>query len=228
MKHARFRGYLLLLMLFAVVTTILLGAALSLPLCTFYQQNILDAKGRLSGYTHDCHHVYYGGDLVASADPRTFRVIYTDDAQSYAIDRYHVFDQGYQLPGADPRSFRVIMGSGEYATNYAEDAERVYFNDHIIIDADPTTFIVYADSPYAKDKYRVYSEYAKGQISFSPLPIKGADSSTFVVLLPAAVSPGNCGLDYATSSECDAQDQAHKYYAGSVVPLLNRTLNLGG
>jgi hypothetical protein len=57
----------------------------------------------------------------------------------------------FELEGADVRTFEILDDSQVYA----RDQGQVYFNGHVIPDADPATFEL-LDSPYSKDSRHVY------------------------------------------------------------------------
>lgn len=168
-----------------------------------------------AGYATDGAHVYQYDEVIPGADPDSF----TPLDEYYAVDRSSVYYEGRMILGADPSTFE-ILGDGSYAKDaesgfydgrkissdatafmmpgnylYAVDSTRVYFNGHIMLDADPATFTVPDPNDYyALDSANVYYE---GAI------IEGADVKTFEVEL------GSLG-----ETPYDARDKNLYYYYG--------------
>jgi hypothetical protein len=88
------------------------------------------------------------------ADVATFRVLEDPD---YARDKRHVYKAGYVLKDFDGASFEFLEGNdfslgGNY---YARDKNHVYFDDSIVVGADPDTFRVLG-YPYGRDARHIY------------------------------------------------------------------------
>ncbi|MDE1971228.1 MAG: DKNYY domain-containing protein [Patescibacteria group bacterium] len=116
-------------------------------------------------------HVYdWGGNVVPSANPSTFRLIntYSDGTTGtpYATDGTHVFAAWSPtipiLDGANPATFVAIRqpyqipyvpSSGRYGqsftsydTTFAKDKSHVWYESRLIPGADPNTFVVTGDT----------------------------------------------------------------------------------
>lgn len=112
-------------------------------------------------------HVYtWTGDIVAGANPSTFRLIstYSDGTGGtpYATDGVHIYSAWFAgtpaLSGADPSTFIAIRqqyqipyapSSGRYGesfaaddNSFAKDKSHVWYQGKLIPNADPNTFIV--------------------------------------------------------------------------------------
>ncbi len=141
---------------------------------------LLGAIGTKVGYWYiTSDHVYnWRGDVVASANPSTFRLIsaysdgYTDGTAGtpYATDGVRVYSgwspEAAALSGADPATFVAIrqqyqipyaVNSGKYGesftdydTTFAKDKSHVWYEGKLISGADPNTFVV-TGSTYAQD-----------------------------------------------------------------------------
>lgn len=114
--------------------------------------------------------VYCGGEKINSAEPKTFKSI---KGSEYYIDQNHVYYIPKQFStchtreviGAKPATF-VSLGY-----NYAKDADRAYFKEKEISNADVVTFSVIHDQcGYAKDLNNIFYETKK---------VEHADIKTF-------------------------------------------------
>ncbi len=66
-----------------------------------------------SDYIIDKNSVFYQGNRMLKADPKSFKVIITSffrgPLKSYAIDNTHVYSDGKIIKDADPKTFKVIL-----------------------------------------------------------------------------------------------------------------------
>ena len=142
------------------------------------------------GYGIDRNHVYYDGNVLHDADPRTFTYM----GHGYGKDRYRVYFKGFVLKEADPRTFRVVgdnekdypyryengqnpnqrpytnepstvmpdqlLPGNPMGFGYSKDAFDVYHNGKKMADASVSTFNVLTDG-YAKDAFNAYFEGSK-------------------------------------------------------------------
>lgn len=115
--------------------------------------------------------VYCGGAKIISADPKTFKPIkdseyYIDQNNVYYIPKQFSTCHTMEMVGAKPATF-VSLGY-----NYAKDADKAYFKEKEISNANVETFSVIHDQcGYAKDLNDIYFETKK---------VEHADIKTFV------------------------------------------------
>jgi hypothetical protein len=86
---------------------------------------------------------------IAGIDQASFTVL---ENKCFAKDKYQVYFKGKKINMASPEGF-TLLSDNEYG--YAKDNNFVFFNNEIIINADPATFEV-LEFPYARDKNDVY------------------------------------------------------------------------
>ncbi len=141
-------------------------------------------------------HVYnWLGDIVVGADPLTFRMIYSNEADGvlYATDGkriYSLWSATSVLSGADPTTFVAIkqqyqipytQNSGRYGQSFtsyevtfAKDKSYVWYKGKLIPGADPATFVVTGNThvlnstggyTLAYDARHVYGVDAKDNIT---------------------------------------------------------------
>jgi hypothetical protein len=121
-------------------------------------------------FTKDSRTVHVNGNLIADADPATFRVLH----EAYAQDAKHVFYFSDPVVNADAASFRPLDGP------YASDVRRVYWMGKPIDGADPATFrVLNAAFECSADAGRAY---------YRQTVIANADPRTF----PAGRAVTNC------------------------------------
>jgi|RifOxyC2_1024027.scaffolds.fasta_scaffold04142_3 hypothetical protein len=120
---------------------------------------------------YDANSVYCGGKKINYAEPKTFKSIkngpyYIDQKHAYYIPKQFSTCHIRELTIAKPATF-VSLGD-----NYAKDADRVYFKEKEISNANAETFVVIHDQcGYGKDLNNIYYETIK---------IENVDIKTFV------------------------------------------------
>jgi DKNYY family len=162
--------------------------------------------------------VYCDGNLLLSADAKTFSVVYSIWTDSpvfnFAKDSSHVYSECSIISGADPASFSLI-NNDEGWTYAAKDKNHVYYDANgskqspaiLLVEADPATITVFGDllHGYAKDKNHVYRyDYQTGE----PSILIVADPATFMPMCKPS-SRGVCNF---------AEDTRHVFYQATVVP----------
>lgn len=95
------------------------------------REPILGPEGYDTGYERDASNVYYDGQLIPGADPKTFKAV----GVNYSVDSKNAFFQTRIIPGADVGTFETIHDYG-----FAKDKYRVYEMDKVIPGADPNTY----------------------------------------------------------------------------------------
>ena len=95
-----------------------------------------------SGYAVDAFHVYWHGNIISGADPKTFSYLQFD----YSRDTAHAYYRVAIVSGADPRTFTRIDDQ------YFKDSARVYLRGAAIKDADPATFALLSKGWYPVDR----------------------------------------------------------------------------
>jgi hypothetical protein len=83
-------------------------------------------------YAQDAGHVFYVSDPIETADAASFRPL----DGPYARDVGRAYWMGKPIDGADPATFRVLNGAFECSA----DAERAYYRQSVITNADPHKF----------------------------------------------------------------------------------------
>ena len=104
-------------------------------------------------YLTDDNHVYYKGEIINNADPKSFEIFdaYLSGNGFYAKDRSHVYFENNLISEADPSTF-VILGS------YGKDKNFVFFKGKKIENSDGPTFELNGlECCIGKDKNYVYS-----------------------------------------------------------------------
>ena len=90
---------------------------------------------------------------------KTFRVI----EPWRALDAMNVYYQSKKIIGADPKSFTGIDTGGFNwieTDHYMRDKNRIYYDDRVIKNSDPNTFVLMKDI-HAKDKRNIYYAWWK-------------------------------------------------------------------
>ena len=171
------------------------------------------------GYAIDKNNVYFDGEIVPDADPKTFSYVkyyygkdkndyfykntplHISDMQSvkqcgsWLVDRNYIYWQDGKTQVGDYDSFEVIEKS-----YYAKDKYQVYYKDTIITDADPVSF--QAQKWYiGQDKNGVYLHARKTDVKdYSTL--KGNKEKTFFTdqngVYNAQLKTMPQGTDFAT------------------------------
>ena len=77
----------------------------------------------------------------------------------FAKDNKSVYYQTKKIPGADSKTFEKFTATGGYnwieTTHYSIDKNHVYYDDHIIQDANPKAFSLMKDLQ-SKDDRNIY------------------------------------------------------------------------
>lgn len=132
-----------------------------------------------------------------NADAKTFKI--DEDCPQYGMDQYKAYYFGEPIYGSDGKTFQILTGA------YQKDKNHVYYQNHIIRSADPSTFISplidsisHEPISFAKDKNDVY-------YCGKPLYVINRDSFTEYVV------QGNVwGIDseycYCRDKQCRIQD----------------------
>lgn len=111
-------------------------------------------------YGQDYKNVYYKGEIVAYADPQTFKTYQTKYLQTFAYDKKYVFYEGKVVDGADPETF-VLLGSQSHEGcqyhDFAKDKNNVYYKTQKVIGVDPQTIEILLNG-YAKDTTKTFWE----------------------------------------------------------------------
>lgn len=140
-----------------------------------------------SAYFHNNGAVYFRGELIPNADPKSFvplgkkfayfakdqkmayflgKPIIGADLESFSIisrvhskDKNHVYYQEKIIDQADPNTLISLDGQEprDKQLNYLLDANAVYYAGKKIPDSDPASFKIISSS-YEKDKHHVYSK----------------------------------------------------------------------
>lgn len=137
-------------------------------------------KGEICGteYGKDDHHVFYQGEAVVGADPKTFKYINT----SYVEDKNAVYYEGRRITNHVQQFFvlidryatdgdnffyddKIMTGSGFEINpkdhSYARTDTKVYHHGVEVVGADPNSFCperFIAAGRLARDKYHVFLE----------------------------------------------------------------------
>lgn len=121
-----------------------------------------------SGYAVDGSHVYWHGQIISGADPRTFSYLQFD----YSRDATHVYYRTVTVSSADPRTFTSIDWQ------YFKDSAHVYLRGMPIRNADPATFSLLSRNWYPEDKLARDT----GHVFFGANVVYGADPKDAVDL----------------------------------------------
>ena len=109
-------------------------------------------------YARDDQRVYFAGQVIAGADPASFRYMETLNDEYWA-DNQHVYLAGIPLEGAQPQYFSLFPdswgNSSSYGVSRNPDGARVYFQQHYLPDADADSFTVLNDYT-AKDARHIF------------------------------------------------------------------------
>lgn len=142
-------------------------------------------------FARDKGRVYYLGNVVENADPESFRVLTPHSIYGYSKDKNNIYfntilHRCTAMEDAHLNSFEVI------ALHFAKDKDHVYYDDNVIVNADPDSFhVLNWDDFFSKDRNNVY---------FGRKPVSSIDITTFEVL----------GAYYG-------KDKEHVYYEGDVI-----------
>ncbi len=129
-----------------------------------------------AAYAKDDNSVYYRGELINGANPKTFKILdwkindqklmrSDDDQKNHAIDDKKAYFKGVPIIGSNPETYEVLHNF------YSKDKENIYNSENTIEEADYDTFEVLSRC-YAKDKNYIY---CNGE------PLEEADYDTFEV-----------------------------------------------
>ncbi|MFA6080619.1 MAG: DKNYY domain-containing protein [Candidatus Gracilibacteria bacterium] len=98
-------------------------------------------------FAQDKNHIYYRNTIIENVDVASFSVI--SGRYGYARDEKKVYGPYGVIAGADPETFKLLTGM------YGVDSGSVYY-DAKKIDADSATFEVLESGPYAVDAQKVF------------------------------------------------------------------------
>jgi hypothetical protein len=131
--------YILLILLFIA----------SISMCTTCRTGYVKKNGQWTWTTRD---VQFGtrNHWIEGVDSKTFKVIKKN--RNYGVDRSYAYFQGRKINNSSSVGFEVLTKS-DYG--YARDNKFVFFDQEVIIGADPYTFQI-LEFPYSKDKNDVY------------------------------------------------------------------------
>lgn len=88
---------------------------------------------------------------IEGIDMESFKVLRQN--KNFAIDKYSAYFRGRKISYATPDGFVPLTDN---AYGYAKDNYRVFFDNEVILKADPATFEV-LEFPYSRDKNDVYN-----------------------------------------------------------------------
>ncbi|MBP6235391.1 MAG: DKNYY domain-containing protein [Saprospiraceae bacterium] len=88
---------------------------------------------------------------IEGIDLESFRVLKQN--KCFAVDKYSAYFKGRKISYATPDGF-VPLTDNEYG--YAKDNYRVFFDNDVILKAEPKTFEV-LEFPYSRDKNDIYN-----------------------------------------------------------------------
>ena len=106
-------------------------------------------------YTRDARHVFYGGRILAGAEPTSFEHVLDlqksgeDRTTVFWKDKNRVYANGVALHKSQPATFKALSRS------YGCDDTHVYYDWHILEDATPRQFVV-LDSVMGRDNTNLY------------------------------------------------------------------------
>lgn len=116
-------------------------------------------------FTEDAKDYYWWGDAIHVADKKSFVILgdINDCIETVwakdKINAYYLIGCRNPVPLADYESFHPIEHTAATTDRaYAADKYHVYFKDHVVEGADPTTFRE-IDYNVGQDKYRTYHEW---------------------------------------------------------------------
>lgn len=95
------------------------------------------SPNRSAGFAIDRRTVFYNGNIVQGAHPKSFVSL----SNSFGRDALHVFYQHRVLRGADARRWRLVRGL------YSQDDKTVFYQNRQIRAADPRRFVVMEENP---------------------------------------------------------------------------------
>lgn len=130
----------------------------------------------------DANNVFYcrhnfrfpNGQIVEGSDLNSFKVLHSLHSV-YAKDNNNVYYKG----GSDSDTLTVFQRADSASfqflnSRFSKDKNNAYHEGKVIENADPKTFVAYADSVYAKDKNNVYGFFGSNGGT-----LKSADPATF-------------------------------------------------
>lgn len=88
---------------------------------------------------------------IEGIDPESFKVLKQN--KCFAMDKYSAYFKGRKISHATPEGF-VPLTDNEYG--YSKDNYRVFFDNEVVLKADPETFEV-LEFPYSRDKNDMYN-----------------------------------------------------------------------
>lgn len=123
------------------------------------------------GYSKDSNSAFYLKEKINNADVASFEVV----DSMYSKDKNSVYYRGIKLEGVEPSTLAI------FTCGYAKDTSKVFrvMNDGTttIMDvSDPSSFMMFENGCYAKDKNFVY------YFNYDGSKIAGADPKTFKII----------------------------------------------
>lgn len=140
------------------------------------------------GYSKDKNQVFFNEKALPNVNAQTFVVL----SVSFAKDNNKIYYHG-EPTIVDINSYEIV--SDEIGASYIKDKNNVYFDNELMLYADPSSFQVLTDG-YSKDKNRVY---ISGRTMLDSL-LDGeytVDAQTFVVLGDGFTKDKNYVFRYA-------------------------------
>lgn len=141
----------------------------------------------------DRNNIYYHGNIVEGADPKSFELIPNTD---FAKDNENLFFNNKMIKNSDPKTFELLDHE-----SYAKDRNNIYHNGSIIEGADiksfefikiadPKTFKLVEQGLYVKDINNVY---------FRRSIIENADPKSFELIRNTKFGKDNKNVFYETN-----------------------------
>ncbi len=167
------------------------------------------------GYCVDDKGVYYDGELVDDADPKTFHI----DDMGIARDATAIYEDHERLD-VDPASYTHVDGA------FSADATRVYFMSQVVPGLNPQTFTVLNDYYAVDDKSAVYFDERFYQCevlppvdieSFKVIPNTHYASDKNQVYHCEAVLPNSDPQSFEILEGAFAKDNKQAYYGDAVL-----------
>lgn len=173
--------------------------------------------------------VYYNGDVIIYADPRSFKVLKNFGYGDYAVDKNHVFQYTNVIEDANPKYFSILQN------RYSMDDKTVYYTQNglsqstftigseaiveytypeaiIVQNADPLTFEVFNSSigmyNYALDKNSAY---------LNGIKIDESDPKSFLVLCENNITGSSITDNNISCAYSYSKDNNHVYYGTKII-----------
>lgn len=103
-------------------------------------------------YSRDSKTVFYGSEVLASADSETFRI---SENVSITSDRNHVYLWNEIIPGADPSSYTIVRdySAAGRGTVYGKDKNNVFVDYCLLKGIDAASFSITWNQNLRKDEF---------------------------------------------------------------------------